>query len=102
MGGDECFVTWSNKKRYAAVFIIAGKLLYIVADLGLCCQVNILPIVLLILLCILGSKDICEQNQDELEALIQSSDEEEIDEIEDKQKGNGEKEKPTRKRTKKV
>ena len=62
-------------------------------------QVTFLPIVLLILLCILGSKDICEQNQDELEALIQSSDEEEI---EDKQKGNGEKEKPTRKRTKKV
>ena len=29
MGGDECFVTWSNKKRYAAVFIIAGKLVVI-------------------------------------------------------------------------
>ena len=24
--GDECFVTWSNKKRYAAVFITAGML----------------------------------------------------------------------------
>ena len=26
MDGDECFVTWSNKKRYAAVFITAGML----------------------------------------------------------------------------
>ena len=24
--GDECFVTWSNKKRYAVVFITAGML----------------------------------------------------------------------------
>ena len=24
--GDECFVTWSNKKRYAAVFTTAGML----------------------------------------------------------------------------
>ena len=58
---------------------------YIVTDF-LCCQVNIL-------LCILGSKDICEQNQDELEALIQSSDEEEMNENVDKQKGNGKKKK---------
>ena len=27
--GDECFVTWSNKKWYAAVFIIAGMLVVI-------------------------------------------------------------------------
>ena len=56
-----------------------------------------------ILLCILGSKEICEENQDALEVLIQSSDEEgKLNENEDSQKGIGIKEKITRKRTKKV
>ena len=49
-------------------------------------------------------KDICEENQDALEALIKLSDneEEEMNENEGKQKGNGIKGKTTRKRTKKV